>query len=92
MRDFYEKEISGCSVVGIMSEKGSMFSGELIMKSISVMRERANGLGGGFAAYGIYPEFCHLYAFHLIFQDNRAKQLTEEYLKDERNFRDDDQF
>jgi len=81
MRDFYEKEMSGCSVVGIMSEEGSRFSGELIMKSISVMRERANGLGGGFAAYGIYPEFCHLHTFHLIFEDNRAKQLTEEYLK-----------
>ncbi len=82
MRDLYEKEISGCSVVGIMSEEGSRFSGELIMKSISVMRERANGLGGGFAAYGIYPEFCHLHTFHLIFENNRAKQLTEEYLKE----------
>jgi len=77
-----EKEISGCSVAGIMSEEGRKFSGELIMKSISVMRERANGLGGGFASYGIYPEFSHLHTFHLIFENNRAKQLTEEYLKE----------
>ncbi len=83
MRDFYEKEMSGCSVAGIMSEEGRRFSGELIMKSISVMRERANGLGGGFAAYGIYPGFSHLYTFHLIFENNRAKQLTEEYLKED---------
>lgn len=82
MNHLGEKEISGCSVVGIMSEEGSRFSGELIMKSISVMRERANGLGGGFAAYGIYPQFPHLHTFHLIFQNNRAKQLTEEYLKE----------
>ena len=82
MNHLDEKEISGCSVVGIMSEEGSRFSGELIMKSISVMRERANGLGGGFAAYGIYPQFPHLHTFHLIFQNNRAKQLTEEYLKE----------
>ena len=82
MRDLYEKGISGCSVAGIMSEEGRKFSGELIIKSISVMRERANGLGGGFAAYGIYPEFSHLHTFHLIFENNRAKQLTEEYLKE----------
>jgi len=82
MNHLDEKEISGCSVAGIMREKGSRFSGELIIKSISVMRERANGLGAGFAAYGVYPEFSHLHTFHLIFENNQAKQLTEEYLKE----------
>jgi len=44
------------------------------------MRERSNGLGGGFAAYGIYPEQASLYAFHLIYEDEMAKEETEKLL------------
>jgi glutamate synthase domain-containing protein 1 len=78
---YYQKEISGCSVVGIMNESGQRFSGKWIMKAISPLRERANGLGAGFAGYGIYPEFPDHYAFHLLLESDRAKQLTEEYLQ-----------
>ncbi len=81
MNEFCEKEISGCSIAAIMSENGTKFSGDEIMRAIAVMRERSNGLGAGFAAYGIYPEFSHLYAFHLMFETNEARRLTEEYLK-----------
>lgn len=48
---------SGCALSGIMSRNGSRFSGEEIIKSIVLMHDRSNGLGGGFAAYGIYPQF-----------------------------------
>ena len=48
---------SGCAISGIINRNGKCFSGEKIIKSISVMRDRSNGLGGGFAAYGIYPEY-----------------------------------
>lgn len=34
------------------------------------MHERSNGLGGGFAAYGIYPEYRDFYAFHVFFEDD----------------------
>ncbi len=81
MNEFCEKEISGCSIAAIMNENGTKFSGDEIMRAIAVMRERSNGLGAGFAAYGIYPEFSHLYAFHLMFETNQARRLTEEYLK-----------
>ena len=37
------------------------------MKAIANMHVRGNGLGGGFAAYGIYPEYKDYYAFHLMF-------------------------
>ncbi len=81
MDHYHEKERSSCALVGIMNERGERFSGELVMRSIAVMRERSNGLGGGFAAYGIYPKYDDLYAFHLIYDDERAKELTEEYLE-----------
>ena len=47
---------SGCAVSGMINKKGIRMSGEDIIKSIAVMHDRSNGLGGGFAAYGIYPE------------------------------------
>ncbi|MFH0925196.1 MAG: glutamine amidotransferase family protein [bacterium] len=64
-----------------MNQKGVTFSGEMAIKSIALMHERSNGLGGGFAAYGIYPEYADYYAFHCIFGDEKARNETEEYLK-----------
>ncbi len=76
------KIASSCAVVGILNEAGDRFSGSEAIKAIEVMRERSNGLGGGFAAYGIYPEYKDFYAFHVMYEDRQAAQLTEEYLED----------
>jgi len=50
------RNLSGCAISGIFSKSGKRFSGQKIIDSIAVMHERSNGLGGGFAGYGIYPE------------------------------------
>ena len=44
------------------------------------MRERGNGLGGGFAGYGIYPEQENQYAFHVMLLHNSAQREVEEAL------------
>jgi glutamate synthase domain-containing protein 1 len=59
-------------------------SGEAIIKSIAIMHDRSNGLGGGFAAYGIYPEYKNYYAFHIFYENPAAKKECEEFL--ERHF------
>lgn len=41
-------------------------TGEDIIRSMVPMHDRSNGLGGGFAAYGIYPEHREEYAFHIF--------------------------
>ena len=46
---------SGCAIAGIFDKSGARMNGEAIIESIAVMHDRSNGLGGGFAAYGIYP-------------------------------------
>lgn len=76
------KDISGCAVVGIMNEKGKTMRGDVITNAIAVMHERSNGLGGGFAAYGIYPEFKDYYAFHIMFEDEGVKDEVETFLQD----------
>lgn len=73
---------SGCAISGIISRSGRRFSGERIVKSISVMHERSNGLGGGFTAYGIYPEYKDFYAFHIFYDDNEAKKECEIFLEE----------
>jgi glutamate synthase domain-containing protein 1 len=65
-----------------MSKSGKRQDGNAIIKSIALMHDRSNGLGGGFAAYGIYPRYSDLYAFHIMFDDVVAKERCEEYLKD----------
>ena len=43
---------SGCAISGIFDRSGARMSGEAIIRSISLMHDRSNGLGGGFAGYG----------------------------------------
>jgi glutamate synthase domain-containing protein 1 len=71
---------SGCAVAGIFSKSGENISGEAIIKSIATMHDRSNGLGGGFAAYGIYPQYKDYYAFHIFYDDEAAKKECEEFL------------
>ncbi|AKL97740.1 class II glutamine amidotransferase [Endomicrobium proavitum] len=72
---------SGCAISGIIDKTGKRFSGEDIIKSIALMHDRSNGLGGGFAAYGIYPEYKDFYALHIFFDTLTAKVNAEEFLE-----------
>ena len=58
---------AGCAIAGIFAADGSAVSGDKIMSMTGLMHERANGLGGGFAAYGIYPEYKDYYALHIFY-------------------------
>jgi glutamate synthase domain-containing protein 1 len=72
---------AGCSLSGIFSRSGERIPGDKIITSISTMHDRSNGLGGGFAGYGIYPEFEEYYAFHIFYDNAEAKKNCEEYLE-----------
>lgn len=73
---------SGCAISAVISKEGERFSGETIIKSMIPMHDRSNGLGGGFAAYGIYPEYKELYALHIFYNDNEDRVNCERLLKD----------
>ena len=75
---------SGCAISGMFNKSGKRMSGEAIIKSIAVMHDRSNGLGGGFAAYGIYPEYKDYYALHVFYDSTSSKKECEEFL--ERHF------
>lgn len=79
----HRRNISGCGLAGMMSEEGRLMSGEGIIRAMEILHDRSNGLGGGFAAYGIYPHKKDYYALHIMYDDIRAKEETD-MLLDER--------
>lgn len=75
-----DKVIDACSIFGAMDTSGKVFSGESVIRAIANMHDRGNGLGGGFAIYGLYPEHRDLYALHIMYQDKADRQATEDFL------------
>jgi len=75
------RNISGCGLVGMINKNGVKVGGEIIKKSLYLLNDRGNGLGAGYAAYGIYPDYKDLYAFHLMYDSKKILDETEEYLK-----------
>lgn len=73
---------SGCAVSAVISRDGNVMTGENIIKSMLPMHDRSNGLGGGFAGYGIYPEYRDFYAFHIFFDNNDSRVDCERFLKE----------
>lgn len=71
---------SGCAIAGIINRNRQVFSGHKIVECIANMHSRSNGLGGGFAAYGIYPELRDYFAFHLYYDSEKAREECERIL------------
>jgi len=57
-----DKDHQACGLFGVIDRSGRRFSGEMAINAMINMKVRGNGLGGGFAAYGIYPEYKDYYA------------------------------
>ena len=81
-RPRYREEASykihgGCGLMGICDESGTLMSGIEAIKAMAVQRDRGNGLGSGFAGYGIYPEFPDHFCFHMMYHDVKAKEEAE---------------
>jgi glutamate synthase domain-containing protein 1 len=75
-----DKDFAGCSIFGMMNLEGKRFGSKDPVRAISNMHERSNGLGGGFAVYGIYPDFKEYYAFHVMYLSKDAKEKTDRIL------------
>ena len=73
---------SGCAIAAVISKKGNRMTGEKIIESMRPMHDRSNGLGGGFAGYGIYPQYRDFYALHIFYDSKDDKVQCEKYLKE----------
>ena len=79
------KVIDACSIFGMMDTSGKCFSGKDITCAIANMHDRGNGLGGGFAVYGLYPQYPDYYAFHIMYDSKEGKSCTETFLNEHFN-------
>ena len=75
-----DKDFAACSIFGMMNLEGKRFPSTDPVKAIANMHDRGNGLGGGFAVYGIYPGFEDYYALHIMYLGKDAKERTERIL------------
>ena len=73
---------SGCAIAAVISKKADRIPGNIITEAMKPMHDRSNGLGGGFAAYGIYPEYKDFYAFHIFFDQRATRKSCEQFLKE----------
>lgn len=74
---------SGCAIAAVISKSGKRMTAEKIIDSMKPMHDRSNGLGGGYAGYGIYPEYKDLYAFHMFFDSRTTRKDCEAFLKEQ---------
>jgi glutamate synthase domain-containing protein 1 len=76
-----DKVMDACSIFGMMDTLGVRFSGKPVIQAIANMHVRGNGLGGGFAVYGLYPKYANYYAFHVMYLSRQGQAKVEDFLK-----------
>jgi len=86
-----DKIIEACSIFGMMDTSGGRFSGRDVITAITNMHDRGNGLGGGFAIYGLYPQYADQYAFHIMYLSTEGKAEVEAFLKQKFHLLEDEE-
>ena len=76
----YGKDIAACGVIGFINHDQTRLDGSYIRRAMANMHDRGNGLGGGFAAYGIYPHRADLYALHVMYDAKTDVPEVEKFL------------
>lgn len=69
-----------CGLVGFCDTSGTPMSGEVAICAMATQRDRGNGLGAGYAGYGIYPEFPEHYAIHMMLDSQDAKETCDLFI------------
>lgn len=74
------REISGCGQVGFINRNGTLVKGDAIVRSVCNMKERGNGLGAGYAVYGVYPELKEFFALHVMLDTREIKSDVDDVI------------
>jgi len=71
-----------CGIAGLISRQRVKENGKRIKQGIVLQNDRGNGLGAGYAAYGIYPDYADLYAIHVMAMDEESMLEVQSYLQE----------
>ncbi|MFQ6105872.1 MAG: hypothetical protein ACE5NL_02245, partial [Candidatus Hydrothermarchaeaceae archaeon] len=69
-----------CGIAGFINIDGKRESGERIEEMLVTMCERENGLGAGYAVYGLFPDYKDYYCLQVLLDNISAKERLEDYL------------
>jgi glutamate synthase domain-containing protein 1 len=72
---------SMCGIAGLISHNRLKEDGRRIKRSIVLQNDRGNGLGAGYAAYGIYPDYEDLYALQIMASSEDAMKQAGAFIK-----------
>ncbi len=75
-----ERVFDGCGISGFINIDGSLTKGDKVIDMLCILHDRENGLGAGFAGYGIYPQYKDFYALHFLFDNDTIRSNVEDYL------------
>ncbi|MCE5259546.1 MAG: glutamine amidotransferase family protein [Chloroflexi bacterium] len=76
-----DKVYDACGLFGFIDTTGAKHDGNKVVAALNSMKERGNGLGAGYAAYGLYPEFNDHYCFHTMHSDEAHRLELDTYLR-----------
>ncbi|MHA1860938.1 MAG: hypothetical protein ACTSVM_01400, partial [Candidatus Ranarchaeia archaeon] len=71
-----------CGIAGFLNVDGSLDSGSTIKTMMQTIIDRENGLGGGYAAYGLFPDYPEKYAIQILADNLEIQEKVFEFLKD----------
>ncbi len=76
-----ERLAEACGIAALVNLDGRRESGARVGKMIRTMCDRENGLGAGYAAYGLFPDRADLYCLQLLLDDRAALDCARDFLK-----------
>jgi len=79
-KGYNSRVFDSCGIAAYMNADGRMESGEKIVKMITTMLDRENGLGAGFALYGIFPDRKDFFCFQMLLDNADARDRVSAYL------------
>ena len=80
-KGYSRRLFEACGIAAYMNVDGETESGEQIVRMITTMMDRENGLGAGFALYGLFPDRKDYFCFQMLLDNENAKRDVREYLK-----------
>src|SRR3990172_2050494 len=78
-----DKVIDACSIFGMMDQQGRSMAGRDVVEAMTNMNERTNGLGSGYAVYGLYPKHRDQYALHVMYDDRKVLEWGSDFIDSE---------
>lgn len=87
----FRRDIEACGIAGLININGKTENGKRVVDMITTMTDRENGLGAGFACYGLFPDFADCFCIQLLLDDEEAKERVEEYFKNVANIVKDEE-